>query len=415
MSSQNVFGSDELRRRPFAERITKFVRGLGDQDVLPAGRVLAIDAPWGSGKSWVASRLVDHFKTESEITSVYINAFEFDFHHDPFSVLLSAILDAAKVEVKNGGVIEGLKSAGKQIIAGAAPQVVKATVTAAGSLFLPGSGAFVEAVTEALGEASKDALKTYSEVKRTHEAFRAALRRLADASGSHFVIIVDELDRCRPTFALEMLERIKHLFDVPRVVFVLAIHKKALEAAVRHTYGQDIEANIYLRKFISLELALPLTLDRSATPKDRADFFRQFLHSRFGNNGGDVEFLGQLSELAPYFDATLRDLEYMVLLSKLAPSAMHQGMPAVYALLLWLFDRTAFDAARTHNAAFAEKESIRFSVRGGAAGESAALMSQTFEAFREFTPSQNRTNIQLETMRTLARAVADLDLGHVRV
>lgn len=414
MSTQDVFGGDELQRRPFVERVTRFVKGLGDQDVLPASRVLAIDAPWGSGKSWVATRLVDHFKTESEITSVYINAFEFDFHHDPFAVLLSAVLDAAKRETRVQGVLEELKSAGRKVITGGAPLALKTAITAAGSAMIPGGLPLINVISEAIGEASKEALRTYEDVRKSHESFRNELRKLAESSGNHFVIIVDELDRCRPTFALEMLERIKHLFDVPRVVFVLALHKIALEAAVRHTYGNEIDAGKYLRKFISLEIPLPSSLKRSPSAEHRAEFFRSFLQSRFGNQSTSEEFFGPIAQLAPYFDATLRDIEYIVLLSRLAPNAMRQGYPAVYAILLWLFDRVAFEAAKVGGYSFAEREHERLASRGVAEYGIAPLMAQAFASHLRHADPQNRTGEHLQIMSALARAALDLDLGQMR-
>lgn len=64
------------------------------------------------------------------------------------------------------------------------------------------------------------------------------------------VFIIDELDRCRPDFALSLLERIKHFFSVPNVHFILGIHSGQLENSVRSFYGNGIDAHNYLQKFI---------------------------------------------------------------------------------------------------------------------------------------------------------------------
>ena len=71
-------------------------------------------------------------------------------------------------------------------------------------------------------------------------------------SSKPLLFFIDELDRCRPTFAIEMLERIKHLFDVKNMVFVLSIDKKQLEAITAAVYGERIDASEYLRRFIDL-------------------------------------------------------------------------------------------------------------------------------------------------------------------
>jgi hypothetical protein len=68
---------------------------------------------------------------------------------------------------------------------------------------------------------------------------------------------VDELDRCRPDYALSVLEIIKHLFAVDRVHFVLGVNSKALENSVKARYGAEIDAKNYLKKFINLKFSLP--------------------------------------------------------------------------------------------------------------------------------------------------------------
>ena len=75
-------------------------------------------------------------------------------------------------------------------------------------------------------------------------------------TGHPLVFIIDELDRCRPTFAIELLERVKHIFDVPNVVFVLGINRDELSKSVQSIYGH-IDADIYLRRFFDMEFMLP--------------------------------------------------------------------------------------------------------------------------------------------------------------
>jgi len=62
---------------------------------------------------------------------------------------------------------------------------------------------------------------------------------------------VDELDRCRPDFALGLLERIKHLFDVEGIAFVLLVNRSQIEGYIRTVYG-NADAEAYLLKFGSL-------------------------------------------------------------------------------------------------------------------------------------------------------------------
>lgn len=121
-------------------------------------------------------------------------------------------------------------------------------------------------------------LEGHKEQKKAFESFRQALESLScglnvgtiektskNSEGESvepfghrpLVFIIDELDRCRPTFALEMLEKVKHFFSVPGVHFVLGTHLKQLENSVRFAYGPEIEAATYLQKFYHLIVQLP--------------------------------------------------------------------------------------------------------------------------------------------------------------
>ncbi len=72
------------------------------------------------------------------------------------------------------------------------------------------------------------------------------------------VFIIDELDRCNPKFAVKLLERLKHLFEVPNIIFVLGLNTEQLQYAVQGFYGSAyINGNEYLKRFFDVELSLP--------------------------------------------------------------------------------------------------------------------------------------------------------------
>ena len=69
--------------------------------------------------------------------------------------------------------------------------------------------------------------------------------------------MIDELDRCRPSYAVELLEVAKHLFSVDRIIFVLAVNRDQLAHSVRALYGSDFDAEGYLRRFFDVDFQLP--------------------------------------------------------------------------------------------------------------------------------------------------------------
>lgn len=72
------------------------------------------------------------------------------------------------------------------------------------------------------------------------------------------IFIIDELDRCRPNYAVLLLEQIKHFFSVPNIIFILSIDKIQLGNAICGVYGSEkIDTNEYLRRFIDIEYCIP--------------------------------------------------------------------------------------------------------------------------------------------------------------
>src|SRR3954466_1508030 len=94
------------------------------------------------------------------------------------------------------------------------------------------------------------------------EAFRNALSdlpKLLNVDNNQtkpLILIIDELDRCRPNFSLQLLERIKHFFSVPNVHFVLGTNLTQLENSIAALYGNGIDTPVYLQKFVHLTLFL---------------------------------------------------------------------------------------------------------------------------------------------------------------
>ncbi|WP_419933101.1 KAP family P-loop NTPase fold protein [Candidatus Poriferisodalis sp.] len=96
--------------------------------------------------------------------------------------------------------------------------------------------------------------------------FRASLREEIEAAGKKLVILVDELDRCEPTYALDLLNKARHLFDIDGVVIVFGVNREELGHAVETLYGPKCDVDGYLRRFVdlSMQLQLPTTVEWAA-------------------------------------------------------------------------------------------------------------------------------------------------------
>lgn len=70
------------------------------------------------------------------------------------------------------------------------------------------------------------------------------------------MVLVDELDRCRPNYAIEMLEVIKHFFKTDNFVFVVATDTDQLVHSIAAVYGAGFDAAQYLKRFFDRKASL---------------------------------------------------------------------------------------------------------------------------------------------------------------
>lgn len=123
---------------------------------------------------------------------------------------------------------------------------------------------------------------------------------------------MDELDRCRPSFALELLERIKHLFDVDNLVFVLLVNRDQIENYIKTVYGPS-DAQSYLLKFGTIFIDLPNEqVERSLVYVKGHDHYCELLVNHYGlsQRVPNCRYLTTcLVIFARHFSLTLREME----------------------------------------------------------------------------------------------------------
>jgi hypothetical protein len=123
------------------------------------------------------------------------------------------------------------------------------------------------------------------------------------------LIIIDELDRCRPDFALALLERIKHFFTTDGVCFILLANMKQLENYVQTVYGNDIDSHNYLHKFITLLTRLPKNKS-DGYDNDYAKYSRRLLNHHGIENQEDLDPF--IIKLFKYYNFSLREMEQCI-------------------------------------------------------------------------------------------------------
>ncbi|MEP1765394.1 MAG: P-loop NTPase fold protein [Sulfitobacter sp.] len=278
-------GHDQLERSQTGKALSELVERISDP------MVIALDGGWGSGKShflkcWVGQ----HLKQEGNTTqTVYFDAFKHDFIDEPLISLMGVIEDrfrevedktwkdrfapvvtVAKKLVKPAlriSAAAGTGMASEVAIAALGTEKIDTMMDGAVDTAARGIGAEATKTIDQLWESEAGRRQAMEEFRDTLIALTAPLDAETPKTGEEsappapkhkkLVIVVDELDRCRPDYALSLLEIIKHFFDVPHVHFVLGVNLGELENSVKARYGAGINAGLYLQKFVTVTMRLP--------------------------------------------------------------------------------------------------------------------------------------------------------------
>ncbi len=281
--ANDPFRNDLLGRREAVDTLTHLVGNLDGPCAI------AVDAAWGFGKTTFL-RMWSHHLRNQEFPVLAFNAWETDFSDDPFLTISTELMEGLQSNDANlpGEMIEKLKSASQEVLRWMVPSTIR---FAASQVPLIG-----DQLGEATAALAKERLSRYSKSRTSVERFRTVLRdtaaALSEANANRpLMVMIDELDRCRPSYAVELLEVAKHLFSVNRIVFVLAVNCDQLAHSVKALYGNDFDANGYLRRFFDVDFKLP-------PPERRAFIHAQLQATRI------YDYFDQVPEPEPYYFST---------------------------------------------------------------------------------------------------------------
>lgn len=311
---EKPFEGDLFERRQLADQL------IGLIERLPDGGAIAINAAWGDGKTWFGRHWRASLKA-NDCRTIYLDAFESDYVEDPFLLLAAEFTTLA--ESADPSVARSLGQKAAAVGRVLAPAMVKGAFSAAARLAVGVDVAGViekaaEIISDETGERVEQAiehrLRELQQRTKTVTAFRDSLRELASADPSPIVVFVDELDRCNPAFAVRLLERAKHFFEVPGVVFILLLNRTQLEAAIRGVYGEAIDANQYLNKFLTMTLSLPKRRDLQWDSRSFALLHLRNVGGKLGLSSvsGFDEFAKSLATFAQLLEMSYRDMERAV-------------------------------------------------------------------------------------------------------
>ena len=300
-----------LKRNPIGrtEDVLRFVELLSNME--DACYSIALNGEWGSGKTFFikqAQLILDAQNPQSSIpektrnevkriiqnrlsvpdsyTSVYYDAWANDNHEDPLLSLIYEVIHSGQSSYT--------------------PERERNLGTAISNIADLLTGRNISDVLNDLR--GKDKLENIQKQASLKELVREFINNLIEEHGNRLIIFVDELDRCKPDYAIRFLERIKHYFDDDRVTFVFSVSLSQLQWTVKSYYGTEFNATRYLDKFFDIQLTLPRV--------NYNVFLKNWLHMW---DDSLVALVGV--EVIKYFGFSLRETERYIRLLKIIEHA----------------------------------------------------------------------------------------------
>ena len=313
---------DKLERKKYAEFLKSMLENCDKyrREDSDGAYVIAIDSPWGTGKTRFAKMLRNYLEDRTKemgddslpgkratFNAIYYNSWETDFSDDALQPLIHTIVNSPefeteRFETENHQILETFKNS--------AIAVAKVAGYALLHHFLGETATqMAQAVDETTSQTKYNPLEDYQNRLETLQEFRESLRNIiAQTKQGKLVVIIDELDRCRPSFAIQTLEIAKHLFSVKGLVFVFALDIKQLSSSVKTIYGLELDAPGYFCRFFDYIGRIPAP-DFQKFIKSQLSRIDFYITSPSHFTIYNVEYV---KRLAMIFGFSLRDIDTFI-------------------------------------------------------------------------------------------------------
>ena len=235
---------------------------------------IAIDGRWGSGKTFFvkqsmllinAKNPMSDMDEEKKASIVYALPFPKKAEEVEGNYDVAVYYDAWENDNDTDPVLSLVYEIIKQLGINYALEDYSNVFKLAGSVLEALTGRNINGIIENLK--SQNPLTKIKEEKDLHENIKNFFTELLEERGKRLVIFIDELDRCKPSYAVQLLERIKHYLCDERITFVFSVNLGELQHTIKHYYGNDFDACRYLDRFFDMRISLP--------PADKTAFYRE--------------------------------------------------------------------------------------------------------------------------------------------
>ena len=221
---------------------------------------IALDGRWGSGKTFFVNQikmLINALNPssvmEDEVRESITTSLSLTDREDEYSSI-AVFYDAWENDNDTDPIFSLIYEITKQLSVDFSLSD-RSVLKTAGAIIEALSGHHVNEILEVL--TSDDPFTKFQREKNTVERIKDFFSKLLEERGNRLVIFIDELDRCKPTFTVKLLEQIKHYIFDERITFVFSVNLEQLQQTIKHYYGADFDSCRYLDRFFDLRIAMP--------------------------------------------------------------------------------------------------------------------------------------------------------------
>lgn len=255
--------TDYLSRQPFIKLLKNIIENQSKNN---NGYSIAIDGDWGSGKTWILDALESQLSSDEYLIFHY-NAWENDFYEEPLVALLSVMIEKLNEVAKQKSLYESvvtelLKEAASdlEILAvGIAKYFIKIDIDKS----IKNKKNLFNRIKK--GTKIANDIDSMLPLRKTLAEIREVIKNLAEKL--KILLVVDELDRCLPEYAIKVLERLHHVCNKMPVFQIIAIDKSNLSDSICKVFGKNFSnpssqhnvmqfTDSYLQKFIDISVPL---------------------------------------------------------------------------------------------------------------------------------------------------------------
>ncbi|MDR1571289.1 MAG: KAP family NTPase [Clostridiales Family XIII bacterium] len=276
---------DVFNRKPFVESIMKLISEWGGEIFNERGALsVSVDSPWGTGKSSLIGMWANYIAEVpkySRYKAIYYNAWRNNYFDDAFRPLAYELQSS-----DDGPHMEAFRKSSVELA----------------KVLEEGSNGVLRALSRSNSTEGSGYFEGFRRISQVSEVFGKALAKLAPPNGK-LLVFVDELDRCRPNFAVETLELIRHYLNSPDLVFIFTLDLAQFTHLVKTIYGYDTDAWGYLRRFFNISFRMPMP--------QIGKYVDNLLYKSIRDCDGlkEVKFSKHMADMYSFFGLPIRDIE----------------------------------------------------------------------------------------------------------